>query len=79
MPPRALYMARLARNFDFNFSKGLSKKISYIWAPRLWAGRRKEPILGYMSRKTTKKEFRQSKVGEKLIQNDYNFKYLIPM
>ena len=30
-------------------------KISFLWTLRLWVGRRIEPILGYVPKKTTKK------------------------
>ena len=39
-------MCPLSPKFQFYFKKGLSKKI--LWASRLWVGRRKEPILGYV-------------------------------
>ena len=41
-------MASFSKTFDFNFRRDHQKKIS--WALRLWVGRRKEPILGYISK-----------------------------
>ena len=43
----------LSPKFQFYFKKGSSKKI--LWALRLWVGRRKEPILGYVSKNDEKK------------------------
>ena len=39
--------------FQFWNKKGSSKK-KILWASRLWVGRRKEPILGYISKTDVK-------------------------
>ena len=39
-------------NFNSIFKEGIIKKI--LWASRLWVGRRKEPILGYISKNDEK-------------------------
>ena len=41
------------RNSDFNLRRDLQKKI--LWASRLWVGRRKELILGYVQKKNDEK------------------------
>ena len=38
--------------FQFWNKKGSSK--NFLWASRLWVGRRKEPILGYISKTDVK-------------------------
>ena len=43
----------LSPKFQFYFNKGSSK--NFLWASRLWVGRRKEPILGYVPKKDEKK------------------------
>ena len=40
------------RNFNSIFKKGHSK--NFLWASRLWVGRRKEPILGYVPKNDEK-------------------------
>ena len=42
------------QKFQFYFKKGSSKK--FLWASRLWVGRRKEPILGYVPKNDEKKD-----------------------
>ena len=37
-----------SRNFDFNLRSDYQK--NFLWASRLWVGRQKEPILGYVSK-----------------------------
>ena len=44
------------QNFESKIRRDHQKR--FIWASRLWVGRRKKLISGYMSRKTMKKEFR---------------------
>ena len=46
-------MCPLSPKFKFYFKKGSSKK--FLWASRLWVGRRKEPILGYGPKNDEKK------------------------
>ena len=41
------------QKFRFQFKKGSSK--NFLWASRLWVGRRKEPILGYVPKNYKKK------------------------
>ena len=40
--------------YFFYFKKGSSK--NFLWASRLWVGRRKEPILGYVPKNDEKKK-----------------------
>ena len=42
-----LFSSRSA-NFDFNLRRDHQK--TFLWASRLWVGRRKEPILGYVQK-----------------------------
>ena len=35
---------------------------NFLWAPRLWVGRRKEPILGYVPKNDEKKELMHLRV-----------------
>ena len=42
-----------AKNFDFNLRRDHQK--NFLWASRLWVGRRKEPILGYVPKKYERK------------------------
>ena len=44
----------LSLKFQFYFKKESSKK-NFLWASRLWVGRRKEPILGYVPKNNEKK------------------------
>ena len=46
-------MASLSKNFDFNLRRDHQK--NFLWASRLWVGRQKEPILGYVPKKYEKK------------------------
>ena len=48
--PSAAFMRRSAK--IFNLRRDHQKK--FIWASRLWVGRRKEPILGYVSKNYAK-------------------------
>ena len=50
--PIVPYMTCLAKTL-ISILKGIIKKI--IWASRLWVGRRKEPILGYVPRNDDKR------------------------
>ena len=45
-------MASFSKFFDFNLRRDHQKK--FLWASRLWVGRRKEPILGYVSKNDEK-------------------------
>ena len=47
-------MCPLSPKFQFYFKKGSSK--NFLWASRLWVGRRKEPILGYVLKNDKKKK-----------------------
>ena len=46
-------MVTFTKNFDFNLRRDRQK--NFLWASRLWVGRRKEPILGYVPKKDEKK------------------------
>ena len=46
-------MASFRKTFDFNLRRNHQK--NFLWASRLWVGRRKEPILGYVPKKDEKK------------------------
>ena len=46
-------MASFSKTFDFNLRREHQK--NFLWASRLWVGRRKEPILGYVSKNDEKK------------------------
>ena len=46
-------MASFSKTFDFNLRRDHQK--NFLWASRLWVGRRKEPILGYVPKKDEKK------------------------
>ena len=50
--PGVPYMARLAKLF-ISISEGIIKK--FLWTSRLWVGRRKESILGYVPKNDEKK------------------------
>ena len=54
-----VHMASLSKNFDFNLRRDHQK--NFLWASRLWVGRQKEPILGYVPKnyEKEKREFRQ--------------------
>ena len=54
-----VHMASLSKNFDFNLRRDHQK--NFLWASRLWVGRRKDPILGYVAKnyEKEKREFRQ--------------------
>ena len=41
--------------FDQNFNLRRDPQKKFLWASRLWVGRRKEPILGYVPKKDEKK------------------------
>ena len=43
----------LDQNFDFNLRRDHQK--NFLWASRLWVGRRKEPILGNVPKNDEKK------------------------
>ena len=45
-------MCPFSPKFQFYFKKGSSK--NFLWASRLWVGRRKEPILGYVPKNDEK-------------------------
>ena len=74
------------RNFNSILRRDRQK--NFLWPPRLWAGRRKEPILGYVPKNVEKKnlvhkgvKYRQNTVSAiiKLSVNDihyYSRKYL---
>ena len=42
------------QNINFNLKEGIHKK-NFLWSSRLWVGRRKEPILGYVPKNDEKK------------------------
>ena len=46
-------MASFSKTFDFNLRRDHQK--NFLWASRLWVGRRKEPILGYVPKNEEKK------------------------
>ena len=46
-------MASFSKTFDFNLRRDHQK--NFLWASRLWVGRRKEPILGYVPKNDEKK------------------------
>ena len=46
-------MASFSKTFDFNLRRDHQK--NFLWASRLWVGRRKEPILGYVPKSDEKK------------------------
>ena len=46
-------MVTFSKTFGFNFRRDHQK--IFLWASRLWVGRRKEPILGYVSKNDVKK------------------------
>ena len=46
-------MEPLNKNFDFNLRRDNHK--NFLWASRLWVGRRKDPILGYVLKNYEKK------------------------
>ena len=46
-------MASFSKTFDFNFRRDHQK--NFLWASRLWVGRRKELILGYVPKNDEKK------------------------
>ena len=54
LTPRSTQLSPFTE-IQFYFKKGSSKK--FLWASRLWVGRRKEPILGYVRKKRRKNEF----------------------
>ena len=68
-----VHMASLSKNFDFNLRRDHQK--NFLWASRLWVGRRKEPILGYVP-KTTKK--RKENSGSKGIRKIKIYKFVWP-
>ena len=41
-------LVQFGQNFDFKIRRDQGK--NFLWAPRLWVGRRQEPILGYVSK-----------------------------
>ena len=47
-----IYIWRLAKKFWFQFRKVSSK--NFLWASRLWVGRRKDPILSYITKNDEK-------------------------
>ena len=47
------FLASFSKTFDFNFRRNHQKK--FLWASRLWVGRRKEPILAYVQKNNEKK------------------------
>ena len=47
------YMRRSAKFFILN-KEGIIEK-NFLWASRLWVGRRKEPILGYVPKNDKKR------------------------
>ena len=46
-------MVTFTKNFDFNLRRDYQKK--FLWASRLWVGRRKEPISGYVPKNNEEK------------------------
>ena len=44
---------RIAKKIDSKIRRDHQK--NFLWASRLWVGRRKEPILGYVSKNDEKK------------------------
>ena len=46
-------MASFSKTFDFNLRRDHQK--NFLWASRLWVGRRKEPVLGYVPKNDDKK------------------------
>ena len=57
------YMRRSAKILILN-KEGIIEKTSYDRASRLWVGRRKEPILGYVPKNDEIKEFVHLRVKE---------------
>ena len=47
------YMPRSAKILNLNKERIIEK--NFLWAPRLWVGRRKEPILGYVTKNNEKR------------------------
>ena len=47
------------QKFDFNLRSDHEK--NFLWASRLWVGRRKEPILGYVLKNYNKKRIQEGK------------------
>ena len=43
------------RNFNSILRRDLQKQKNFLWASRLWFGRRKEPILGYVPKNDDKR------------------------
>ena len=46
-------MGQFGKNFDINLRK--DHQTNFLWAPWLWVGRRKDPILGYVQKNDEKK------------------------
>ena len=71
--PLTLYdeFVTYCQNFDSKIRRAHQK--NFLWASRLWVGRRKEPILDYVQKNDKKKEFKQSRVKEnENLQNLFN-------
>ena len=58
----ARHLCDAVPKFWFQFKKASSKK--FLWASQLWVGRRKEPILGYIS-----KNYEKKNSGSKVVTN----------
>ena len=65
-------MALFSKTFDFNFRRDQQK--NFLWASRLWVGRRKEPILGYVS----KNDEKNNSGGKGLIVHAARVAFLFP-
>ena len=62
---------RLVKTFDFNIRRDYQKK--NLWASRLWVGRRKEHILGYVPKNDEKKNS-----GGKGLKKMRIYKFVLP-
>ena len=74
--PSAAYMRRSAKILILIW-EGIIKKI-FLWASRLWVGRRKEPTLGYVEKLRKKKNSGSKGLNTKLqkfARNFYNLTY----
>ena len=63
--PSANRSARNCKNFDPKIRRDIQK--IFLWASRLWVGRRNEPILGYGSKGLKKWKF------QSLFKNSFSF------
>ena len=71
-PSVPIYMASFSKTFDFNFRRDHQK--NFLWASRLWVGRRKEPIVGYVPKNDEKKNSGGKGLIESILfRNNYWF------